>query len=45
MKAMMVDVVNRTYQFIQELFDEECSADLILKLAEKDSTPDWNDPE
>lgn len=44
MKVLMVDVMNRTYRFIQELFDDERSADLILKLAEKDSTPDWDDP-
>lgn len=43
-KVLMTDVVNRAYQFIQDLFDEERSADLFLKLAEKDSTPNWDDP-
>ena len=44
MKVLMVDVVNRAYQFIQELLDEERSGQLILKLTEKDSAPNWDDP-
>ena len=44
MKVLMVDVVNRAYQFIQELFDEERGGQLILKLTEKDSAPNWDDP-
>ena len=44
MKALMVDVVNRTYHLIQELFDEERGGELILKLAERDPAPGWNKP-
>src|ERR1019366_8273757 len=36
MKALMIDVANRTYQFIQELFDEERGGELLLRLAEHD---------
>jgi hypothetical protein len=31
MKALMIDVVNRTYKFIHELFDEEAIAKLLLQ--------------
>jgi len=44
MKVLMVDVVSKTYQFIQELFDEEHGGDLLLKLAARDPAPHWDDP-
>jgi hypothetical protein len=36
MKTLMIDVVQRVYEFIQELFDEELGANLLLRLAERD---------
>ena len=44
MQALMIDVVNRTYRFLQELFDEKRSGELLLRLAEKDPVPDWANP-
>ncbi len=44
MKELMIDVVNHTYHFIQELFDDERGGELLLKLANKDPAPDWDDP-
>lgn len=44
MKVLMTDVVNHTYHFIQELFDEERSGELLLKLASHDPVPNWDDP-
>ena len=45
MKALMIDVVQRVYEFIQELFDEECRGNLLLRLAERDPMPQWENPE
>lgn len=44
MKVLMIDAVDKAYQFIQELFDEERGGQLLLKLAEKDSVSNWDDP-
>jgi ligand-binding SRPBCC domain-containing protein len=44
MKALMIDVVNRTYRFIHTLFDENTGAVLLLQLAERDFLPRWNEP-
>jgi hypothetical protein len=44
MKALMVNVVNKTYHLIQELFDTERGGQLLLALAEKDLVPTWDDP-
>jgi hypothetical protein len=44
MKALMVDVVNRTYHLFQELFNEEQGGELFLRLAEDDPAPLWDDP-
>jgi hypothetical protein len=44
MKHLMIDVVNRTYRFIHALFDENASAELMLRLAERDPLPRWNEP-
>lgn len=45
MRALMVDVVNKTYHLVQELFDEERGGELLLKLATQDPAPGWDDPE
>jgi len=45
MKTLMIDVVQRVYEFIQELFDEEFGAILLLRLAERDPVPQWQNPE
>src|ERR1035438_1873918 len=44
MKRLMIDVVNRTYRFIHRLFDEKTCGELLLKLAESDPLPHWNEP-
>jgi hypothetical protein len=44
MKALMVDVVNRTYHLVQEIFDQERGGNLLLQLAAKDPAPGWEDP-
>ncbi len=44
MKALMVDVVDKVYHLVHELFDEERGGNLLLQLAEKDSAPGWDDP-
>jgi hypothetical protein len=44
MKALMVDVVNKTYHLIQELFDEEHGGELLLKLIARDPVLHWDDP-
>ena len=44
MKALMIDVVNRTYQFIRDFFDEDVGGKLLLQLAERDPVPNWDNP-
>ncbi len=44
MKDLMIDVVNRAYRFIHTLFDENTGAELLIRLAERDPAPRWNDP-
>ena len=44
MKTLMIDVVQRTYEFIRELFDHELSGSLLLRLGERDPLPRWEDP-
>ncbi len=44
MKSLMINVVNHTYHFIQELFDNERGGKLLLQLATKDPAPEWDDP-
>lgn len=41
---LMVDVIQRTYRFIQELFDEDRSGKLMFELATKDPVPGWDCP-
>jgi hypothetical protein len=44
MKRRMIDVVDRTYCFIHTLFDENTGGQLLLRLAERDPLPQWNEP-
>ena len=44
MKTLMIDVVQKTYEFIQELFDVENGGELLLRLAARDPLPRWEDP-
>jgi hypothetical protein len=44
MKRLMIDVVDRTYRFINTLFDENTGGQLLLRLAERDPLPQWNEP-
>ena len=44
MRELMIDVVQRTYEFVRELFDVEASGQLLLRLASKDPVPQWEDP-
>ena len=44
MKVLMTDVVNRTYNFIHELFDDEAGTKLLLQMAERDPLPNWENP-
>jgi hypothetical protein len=43
-KTLMIDVVQKTYEFIQELFDEENGGEILLRLAARDPLPRWKDP-
>jgi hypothetical protein len=44
MKRLMIDVANRAYRFIHTLFDEKAGGDILLRLAERDPLPQWNEP-
>ena len=44
MKTLMIDVVQKTYEFIQELFDVENGGELLLRLAARDPLPRWENP-
>jgi hypothetical protein len=44
MKVLMIDVVNRTYRFIHTLLNENGCGALMLRLAERDPAPRWNEP-
>ena len=45
MKALMIDVVNRTYLLLRTLFDEDVGSYLIRTLSQQDLVPRWHDPE
>ena len=45
MKSLMIDVVNRCYEFLSELTDERSAAPLIEGLKSRDRLPRWNDPQ
>ena len=44
MKALMIDVVNRTYRFINRLFNEQTGGELLIRLATRDPLPQWENP-
>ncbi|MGB4557361.1 MAG: hypothetical protein WBI20_01425 [Burkholderiaceae bacterium] len=44
MKALMLDVTNRVYRLVQDLFDADRGGELIIQLAKKDPAPTWEDP-
>ena len=44
MKALMIDAVNRTYRFLNRLFDEETGGEILLRLATRDLVPQWDNP-
>lgn len=44
MKALMIDVVNRTYRILHTLFDESTGGIVLSQLAERDFLPRWNEP-
>ena len=41
---LMIDVVDRTYQFIHQLFDQELGGELLRQLAARDLLPGWENP-
>jgi hypothetical protein len=43
-KTLMIDVVQKTYEFIQELFNVESGGEILLRLAARDAVPQWEDP-
>jgi hypothetical protein len=44
-KRLITDVVNRTYNFINRLFDETEGGELLLRLGTRDLVPKWDNPE
>jgi hypothetical protein len=40
----MIDVGQKTYEFIQELFNVKSGGELLLRLAAHDPVPQWEDP-
>jgi hypothetical protein len=44
MKQLMIDIVDRTYQFLHTLFDDHTGGELLGWLAEHDPAPKWNAP-
>lgn len=44
MKALMIDMVNKTYRALIVLFDDRLGRELIKILAQQDFLPRWNEP-
>ena len=44
MKQLLIDVLDRTHQFLNTLFDEHAGSDLLGWLAEHDPAAQWNAP-
>jgi hypothetical protein len=44
MKALMIDAVNRTFRFINGLFNEETGGEILIRLAARDPLPQWESP-
>ena len=43
MKALMIDVVNKTYRTLT-VFDNQLGGELIMNLVERDPLPQWYEP-
>src|SRR5438128_4078920 len=44
MKALMIDVVNKTYRALTVLFDNRLGGELVKILAQQDFLPRWSEP-
>jgi len=44
MKALMIDVVNKTYRALAVLFDDQMGTELINMIAQRDLLTHWNEP-
>jgi hypothetical protein len=44
MKALMIDVVNKTYRTLKVLFDSRLGGELLNGLAQRDPLPRWSEP-
>jgi hypothetical protein len=44
MKALMIDVVNRTYEIVRCLFSEKGGGTILRELVARDVVPKWDDP-
>ena len=44
MKVLMIDVVDRCYEFLSEILDHRSAAAIIERLKLRDPLPRWNDP-
>lgn len=44
MKQLMIDVVDRTHQFLHTLLDDHTGGELLGWLTEHDPVPQWNAP-
>jgi hypothetical protein len=44
MQRLMIDVVDRTYQFIHQFFDQQPGNELLRQLAARDPLPGWENP-
>ena len=44
MKVLMIDVVDRCYEFLSGLLDQRSAAMIIKRLKLRDPLPRWNDP-
>jgi hypothetical protein len=45
MKALMIDVVDRCYEFLLELLDQESGSRILQRLKLRDPLPRWNEPQ
>jgi len=44
MKVLMIDVVDRCYEFLSELLDQPTAAAIVERLKLRDPLPRWKDP-
>ena len=44
MKTLIIDAVNRTFRFINGLFNEETGGEILIRLAARDPLPQWESP-